>query len=78
MSGTISGGAKTAKKIAELYGKDHYSRIGALGGRAKVPKGFAKNIELARIAGSKGGKISKRVSMANSSTATSRGDDDEQ
>lgn len=29
---------------------------GALGGKAKVPKGFAVNKELARIAGSKGGR----------------------
>lgn len=34
--------------------------VGRLGGRKKVPKGFAVNRELARKAGAKGGKISKR------------------
>ena len=33
-----------------------------MGGKAKVPKGFAKNPDLARLAGAKGGKISKRKS----------------
>lgn len=36
------------------------AKLGKLGGKAKVPKGFAMNKELARKAGKKGGKISKR------------------
>ena len=45
----------------QRYGKDFYSKIGTIGGKKKVPKGFAVNIELARQAGRKGGKISKRT-----------------
>jgi len=45
----------------QRYGKDFYSKIGAIGGKKKVPKGFAVNIELARQAGRRGGKISKRT-----------------
>ena len=39
-----------------------YRKIGRLGGSAETsePKGFACNPERARIAGAKGGKISKR------------------
>lgn len=45
----------------QRYGKDFYSKIGTIGGKKKVPKGFAVNIELARQAGRRGGKISKRT-----------------
>ena len=43
----------------QKYGKDFYSKIGTIGGSKKVPKGFAVNIEIAKAAGRKGGKISK-------------------
>ena len=44
-----------------LYGEDYYARIGALGGSAKVPKGFAL-MPKSKVseAGRKGGYISKR------------------
>ena len=60
MSGTVAGGLKTKKTISERYGSDWYKKIGKLGGKACVPKGFAVNPELAKRAGSKGGKISRR------------------
>lgn len=60
MSGTIAGGKKAAKTNMERYGDNWYSNIGAKGGKAKVPKGFALDLERARTAGQKGGKISKR------------------
>lgn len=61
MPGTKSGAAKTKAKVIELYGADHYARIGAIGGKSRSPlKGFGTNRELARTAGSIGGKISRR------------------
>ena len=61
MSGTKAGGIKTAKTIKLKHGKDFYKRIGRIGGSKKgVLKGFALNPELARVAGAKGGRISRR------------------
>lgn len=60
MSGTVAGGLKTKKTIIERYGSDWYKKIGKIGGKACVPKGFAVNPELAKRAGSIGGKLSKR------------------
>lgn len=59
MSGTTSGGLKTATK---LLGRNpnHYRDMGKIGGKATGVKGFARNPELARIAGAKGGRISRR------------------
>ena len=62
MSGTKAGGLKTAKKIQMMYGKDFYRKIGSLGGRNGHKGGFAANPALARIAGAKGGRISRRTS----------------
>lgn len=61
MAGTRDGGIKTRETNYERHGKDHYRRIGGIGGKKKVPKGFAMNIERARLAGQKGGKISRRT-----------------
>ena len=61
MSGTIAGGKKASKKNKELYGEDFYKRIGLKGGLKSRGGGFAANRELAREAGRKGGKISKRT-----------------
>jgi len=62
MSGTRSGGKLTAKTNKHLYGKNFYVNIGAKGGAKKNPdKGFGTNRELARIAGAKGGKKSRRT-----------------
>ena len=64
MSGTPEGGKKTARTNLEKYGKDFYKRIGAKGGRngcgPDYKGGFAADVERARIAGAKGGRISRR------------------
>lgn len=38
---TSEGGKKTAKTNKKKYGDDFYSKIGAKGGKRKVPKGLA-------------------------------------
>ncbi|GAA1053945.1 hypothetical protein GCM10009570_25340 [Dietzia natronolimnaea] len=60
MPGTKSGGKKAALTIKEIYGRNFYREIGTAGGRVRGVKGFAVNPELARIAGAKGGRISRR------------------
>ena len=60
MSGTITGGKNAAKTNKERHGSDFYARIGAIGGRKGTTGGFYQNRELAREAGRKGGRISKR------------------
>lgn len=60
MSGTRSGGAKARETNLKRHGEDFYKRIGAIGGRNGHTGGFAANRELARIAGKKGGRISRR------------------
>lgn len=60
MSGTKSGGIKTRETMYQRHGKDFYREIGRKGGQNGHTGGFAANRELAKIAGSKGGKISKR------------------
>ena len=64
---TREGAKKAQETLLKRLGskeavKEHYSRIGKLGGMTETdkPKGFAANRELAVILGSKGGKISKR------------------
>lgn len=61
MSGTKAGGQKASQTNKEKYGSDFYRNIGARGGRAKVPKGFALNKELASRVGAIGGRNSKRI-----------------
>ena len=60
MSGTLAGGRKARDTNYKLHGKDFYKRIGAIGGRNGHTGGFAANPALARIAGAKGGRISRR------------------
>jgi uncharacterized protein len=60
MAGTRKGGIKAAAKNKELYGKEFYARIGAIGGKKTGLKGFALDRERARAAGQKGGRISRR------------------
>ena len=60
MPGTKEGGLKAAKKNVQRHGRDFYARIGAIGGAKGTTGGFAANRELARIAGRKGGQISRR------------------
>lgn len=61
MAGTKAGGQKAAATNLERHGKDFYREIGAKGGRNGHTGGFASNPELAKIAGAKGGRISKRT-----------------
>lgn len=60
MAGTIEGGRKAAQTNKQRYGKNFYEVIGAAGGRKSRGGGFQNNRELARTAGSKGGKTSRR------------------
>jgi len=60
MPGTKAGGLKTAQTNYEKYGKDFYRNIGKKGGKNGHTGGFAANPALAKIAGAKGGKVSKR------------------
>lgn len=60
MAGTTAGGKQAAKTNKEKYGSDFYARIGQIGGRNGHTGGFASNPELAKRAGQKGGKVSKR------------------
>lgn len=60
MSGTKTGGLKAAATNKLINGEDFYARIGRIGGKVCGLKGFALHPELAKIAGAKGGKISKR------------------
>jgi hypothetical protein len=60
MAGTKTGGRSAAETNKKKYGADFYARIGAMGGKAGTTGGFFSNRELARIAGAKGGRISRR------------------
>lgn len=60
MAGTKAGGLKAAQTNRTRYGKDFYRDIGRRGGQNGHTGGFAANPELARIAGAKGGHMSKR------------------
>lgn len=63
MAGTKQGGISAAKTNKERYGSDYYARIGSIGGKLGHTGGFYANRELARTAGAKGGRISKRVKV---------------
>lgn len=60
MAGTVAGGRKAAQKNL-AKDPNFYAKIGAKGGQAGHTGGFAANPELARIAGAKGGRISRRT-----------------
>jgi hypothetical protein len=61
MAGTKTGGKAAASTNKTKYGADFYARIGAMGGKKGTTGGFAANRELARTAGAKGGRISRRT-----------------
>lgn len=65
MAGTIAGGKAAAATNIKKYGPDFYRKIGAKGGKLGRTGGFFANRELARIAGAKGGRISRRVKKPN-------------
>ena len=69
MSGTKEGGAKAAKTNYERHGHQFYVNIGRKGGQNGTTGGFASEkvgkdgltgSERAKLAGAKGGAISKR------------------
>jgi general stress protein YciG len=61
MAGTKAGGKAAAATNKAKYGADFYSKIGARGGKLGRTGGFFANRELARAAGQKGGRISRRT-----------------
>lgn len=61
MAGNKTGGQKARDTNYARHGRDFYKRIGAIGGRKGTTGGFYANRELARIAGAKGGRISRRT-----------------
>ncbi len=60
MAGTRQGGLKASATNRAKYGDDFYRNIGRRGGRNGHTGGFASNPELARTAGAKGGRLSRR------------------
>lgn len=62
MAGTRAGGRKASVTNKKKYGDDFYRNIGRQGGSKSHPetRAFATNPELAKAAGAKGGKNSKR------------------
>lgn len=69
MAGTKAGGIKAAKTNKKLHGQNFYKNIGRKGGRNGHTGGFASEeigsdgltgYERAKIAGQKGGRLSKR------------------
>lgn len=62
MSGSREGGRKAAATNKKKYGKDFYANIGRKGGRKSHPETryFAMHPEVAKNAGAKGGRTSKR------------------
>jgi general stress protein YciG len=61
MAGTKAGGQAAAATNKQKYGKDFYAKIGARGGKVGKTGGFYANRELARLAGARGGRISRRT-----------------
>ena len=69
MAGTKAGGIKAARTNRRLYGREFYQNIGRMGGKNGHTGGFASEeigadgltgYERAKLAGQKGGKLSKR------------------
>ena len=62
MSGTKAGGKKAAETNKKIHGANFYATIGRKGGSKSHPetRHFAMHPELAKIAGTKGGRRSKR------------------
>lgn len=61
MAGTLEGGRKASITNKKKYGENFYRDIGAKGGKLGKTGGFWANRELARRAGAKGGRISRRT-----------------
>lgn len=74
MAGTKEGGKKAAATNKKRHGKGFYAHIGQKGGQNGHTGGFASDVvgtdgltgkERAKLAGAKGGKISKRGKAKN-------------
>ncbi len=61
MAGTKAGGLAAAATNKAKYGPEFYAKIGAKGGKLGKTGGFFANRDLAREAGAKGGRISRRT-----------------
>ncbi len=61
MAGTKVGGQAAAATNKKKYGSDFYAKIGAKGGKLGHTGGFFANRDLARLAGAKGGRVSRRT-----------------
>lgn len=61
MAGTKAGGKKAAETNKAKYGAEFYAKIGSAGGKNGHTGGFFANRELARLAGARGGRISRRT-----------------
>lgn len=61
MAGTKAGGLRAAATNKAKYGTDFYAKIGGEGGKKGRTGGFFANRDLARAAGAKGGRISRRT-----------------
>ncbi len=64
MAGTKAGGQAAAATNKKKYGSDFYSKIGAKGGKLGKTGGFYANRDLAREAGARGGRVSRRTKKA--------------
>lgn len=69
MAGTREGGRKAAETVKKRHGEDFYATIGAKGGKRGKTGGFGSDKvgkdgltgpERARLAGSRGGTISRK------------------
>lgn len=62
MAGTKEGGKKAAKTNKKIHGANFYAEIGRKGGKKSHPETryFATHPEVAKNAGAKGGRISRR------------------
>lgn len=74
MAGTKVGGKAAASTNKQKYGPDFYAKIGAMGGKKGRTGGFYANRDLAREAGAKGGRISRRTKSAAQATDDSQDD----
>jgi uncharacterized protein len=63
MAGNKIGGSKTAM-ANKAKDPDFYKKIGAIGGSRSTTGGFYANRDLARTAGAKGGRKSRRTKRA--------------
>jgi len=71
MTGTKAGGLKAAAKNL-ANNPNFYREIGHIGGKNGHTGGFAYNPALARLAGAKGGRISRRTGIKNGEGKTTK------